>query len=205
MVRPEEIKRAHIAAARAGIAAIEAKQGRLPRETVVDGRRGAQEAQVRPGGVISYEISPVSEVLAETYSELVRRSPVRTGNYIRHILLFVNGKPATIPSDWSSVALKPGDNAFFLNSTPYARKIEGGERFIGSFGRTEDERRGGLSRQAPDGVFEVTAMQLSRRFGNLPVRLAFEYRIYNGADAYRPKRGEGGRMRYPSVTIEVLK
>lgn len=216
-VRPEEIKKAHIAAARAGIAAIEAKQGRLPRETVVDGRRGVQETQVRPGGVISYRVSIVSEVLAETYSELVKRSPFKTGNYIRHIVLFINGKRVSIPSGWNSMELKSGDEAVFLNTAPYARKIEGWR------GR-RNQTRPGLSAQAPNGVFEITCKALAARFGNYPVRLDFDYRaVLDGSVAVAGPaksvvRGKKGRFaanggtqaanrsvaRWPSIIIEVL-
>lgn len=201
---PAEMRKAHAALAREGIAEVEARQGVLPKTTVVDGRRGAAEEQVKVGGLIRYEISPVAEIVGEVYAELVRRSPVRTGNYVRHILTFVNGIQFDEAKAGRKIEVYPaGAEVTFINTTPYARKIEGGRRFIGSFGRTDPSRRSGLSVQAPDGVFEITALAMARRFGN-QVRISFEYRTHNGADAYRPKRGEGGHLRYPAVTIKVL-
>jgi hypothetical protein len=130
----------------------EAVIGRRPAvRVVVDGRVGAAEETVRPGGVIAYEYDLVADMLTYIGDLLVAHSPVLTGRYARSFLILVDGVPQE-PGE----ALPPtAEDIVILNTTPYARKIEGVP------GRPPQ------SDQAPDGVFEAVAILAASRFGNV--------------------------------------
>lgn len=124
-----------------------------PHETFVDGRQGAAVETVRPDGTVIFEFSLIETALAVIAEMLINASPVLTGQFMSSIGLFADGdevEPGKVPPNASEYA--------FVPSVPYARKLERG-----------------LSNQAPDGVFQVTAALASRRFGNI-ARIRFGYR-----------------------------
>lgn len=127
--------------------------GRVPEhETIVDGRRGAILETVRPDGTIVFEFELLEEVFEWIEAMLILHSPVKTGQYARSHLFFADNEQAD-PS-----RAPPAREYAFVNTQPYARKIERGQ-----------------SSQAPDGVFEAVSILASRRFGNLS-RIRFGYR-----------------------------
>lgn len=140
------------------LGAAEAKNQRAlgyvpPHETFVDGRQGAPVETVRPDGTVIFEFSLIETALAVIAEMLIIASPVLTGQFRSSIALFADGdevEPGKTPPNASEYS--------FVPSTPYSRKIERG-----------------LSNQAPDGVFQVTATLASRRFGNI-ARIRFGYR-----------------------------
>lgn len=125
-----------------------------PHETYVDGRLGAKEESVKPDGVIIYEFEIVDEMYTWIRTQLVEHAPKRSGRFSESFVILADGvaidDDARVPVD--------ADEVVFLNTQPYARKIERG-----------------LSKQAPDGVMEVVASIASRRFGNV-ARIRFGYR-----------------------------
>lgn len=125
-----------------------------PHETFVDGRQGAPVETVRPDGVVIYEFSLIETALAVIAEMLIMASPVLTGQFMSSIALFADGDEVTPGQRPPPTAAEYA----FAPSVPYARKIERG-----------------LSNQAPDGVFQVTAALASRRFGNI-ARIRFGYR-----------------------------
>ncbi|WP_431861377.1 hypothetical protein [Azospirillum sp.] len=219
---PAAFVKMHAETAKKAIADLEAKQGAYPKQTIVDGRRGAAEEQVKPGGVIEYHINPVAEAIDAIYEELVKRSPVgpaKGGHYRDDHQMFVNGIPFNAEEAGRKIEVFPsGTEVVFINTRPYARKIEGGFRLIGSFGRTADDRTPGLSVQAPNGVYEVTAREMKRRFANYPMEITFEYRAvmnesFNVAKGERVRGAKGRfvgwnggatRYRFPCIAIKVL-
>jgi len=125
--------------------------GRVPRhETYVDGRRGADVATVRPGGSIIFEFELVSDVIEWIELLLVQHSPERSGRYSRSHVLFADGVEVQF-----GAAVPEAREYIFVNTQPYARKIEGGP------GRPPQ------SKQAREGVYHVVAFLGSRRFANL--------------------------------------
>lgn len=134
--------------------------GHPPRsERFVDGREGASETEVRPGGTIVYEFELVSEVFAWIATELERHSPVGHGKdkhpglYKRSHVFFADGVEADAFNPPAGT-----QQGIFSNAQPYARKIDRG-----------------LSPQQPEGVYEVVTSMASRRFGNI-VKVQFSYR-----------------------------
>lgn len=132
-------------------------------ETFVDGRIGAVEESVRPGGTIVYEFNLIGEVFAYIDEQLRLHSPVgkaddkHPGLYARSHVFYAD--------DVEADPLKPPPNikvGTFTSNLPYARKIEAGE-----------------SPQQPDGVYEVVTALASRRFGNI-AKVQFGYRTAEG-------------------------
>lgn len=122
-------------------------------ETFVDGVRGAPLRQVKPDGTIIFKFDLVDDALSWIGTELVKASPVKTGKFADSHIVLADGHLVEAGSP-----LPPADEYAFVNTQPYARKIERG-----------------LSPQAPEGVFEAVAVMAARRFGNIG-RVRFGYR-----------------------------
>lgn len=141
-------------------------------ETYVDGRRSADLQKVRPGGVIVFDFNLLGELFAWIDFMLITHSPVKSGRYRRSHILLADG--VEIEQDGP---LPDASEFVYLNVQPYARKIERG-----------------LSKQAPDGVYEVVSVLAKRRFGNL-AKIHFTYRRLAAG-----KRGHGDD-RQPAILI----
>lgn len=123
-----------------------------PYDTYVDGSEGKSEDQVSPDGEIVYQFRLVTDALSWIDAELIAHSPVKTGRYQRSHILLADGE-ITDP-DAPTLA----SEYVFLNTQPYARKIERGE-----------------STAAPEGVYEGIAALAAARFGNT-AKIGFAYR-----------------------------
>jgi hypothetical protein len=147
-----------------------------PYDTFVDGARSSHLEGVRPNGVIVFEFELFVNMMGWIDLQLITHSPVRSGRYRRSHVLFADG----VEVDQSGNAPLPDAREFvYLNMVPYARLIERG-----------------LSKQAPDGVYQGIALMAARRFGNLAA-FKFEYRRVANA-------GRGGRDdRQPAIVITV--
>lgn len=124
-----------------------------PHRSFVDGRPEGSLESVRPNGTILFEFELLDTALAMIGEMLVRNSPVRSGRFQASHALFADGvevEPGKVPPNAGEYA--------FVNAQPYTRKIERG-----------------LSPQAPDGVYEVTAVLAARRYGNI-ARIRFGFR-----------------------------
>lgn len=147
--------------------------GKVPEhETIVDGAQRDDIDSVRPGGRITFEFRFVDEVLEWIGEQLVLNSPVLSGRYATSHVVFVDG----VEADTGSEAR--GNEYIFVNTVPYARKIDRG-----------------LSPQAPDGVYEAVAAVAARRFGNI-VRVRFSYRAIAGGEADRSDR-------HPAIVVTL--
>lgn len=125
-----------------------------PMTTFVDGRQGAPLTSVRPDGVIVAEFKLIDEVLIWIAEQLETHSPVKRGTYKKSHVLLADGQQI----DPRSGNIPSAEEYVFINTQPYARKIESGS-----------------SSQAPDGVYQAVAI-LSRRFGNM-AKVSFGYRV----------------------------
>jgi hypothetical protein len=141
--------------------------GRVPPRTVtVDGQLGAAVETVNPnGGSIIVEWDLVGDVLVWIGQTLHDRSPVSSGAYRNgHTLLADNDEVdpgATIP---------PAEQYVFINTVPYARRIE--------IGKTKSGRD--FVMQVPNRIYERTARDAKARFGNV-AKIQFNYLELEGA------------------------
>jgi hypothetical protein len=135
--------------------------GRVPpHDTYVDGVKGAALEGVKPGGVIVFEFSLVTDIFAWIGEMLVRHSPVKSGRYRDSHIFFADGVELAAGAD-----VPPAREYLFMSPLPYARKIERG-----------------LSPQAPDGVYEAVTALARVRFGNV-ASVRFTYRAIAGGGA----------------------
>lgn len=168
-----------------------------PIERFVDGQQNKPLNQVNPSGFTLTRFELLTNVVDEAIKSLILASPVgpaRGGHYRDDHWLYVNGVRRDA-AEGGAVAIGPGDTIVIFNARPYARKIEGGarERFRGRM----TNRRPGLSVQAPNGIYEITARDLQRRFGNVAT-IRFAYRGLVGAP---PPAGRARQDRYPALEI----
>jgi hypothetical protein len=78
----------------------------------------------------------------------------------------------------------------FLSPLPYSRKLEG------SAGRPP------ISRQAPHGVFEATAVLAGQRFGNQAL-IRFSFRAPPGGEILGGKAGGASDGRVPAIVVTL--
>lgn len=162
---------------------VEARQGVLPTMTVVDGRRGAAEASVKPGGAIVYLFDATPRVAAAVKTQLYEVAPVDTDDdaddrvFSESFTQLVEGVEASLAD------MKPGEEVIIVNRQPYDRKLEWG-----------------WSIQAPDGVFEVTAKWARSRFGRL-VDVTFTYVALDGMAQVSGKAGNASGLRHPCIIL----
>lgn len=167
--------------------------GRVPsHETWVDGRQGAQLGSVKPEGRIIFEFDFLVQSFAWIGEMLEKNSPKKSGRFSKsHIFLAdnVEADPKNPP---------PAEEYVYVNTQPYARKIERG-----------------MSAKAPAGVYQGVATMSNRRFGNV-ARVSFGYRSLLGSSALASwanktnlgRRGAASKRadwlrRQPAIIIKV--
>lgn len=163
----------------------------VPIQRFVDGVLGKPLEQVKPDGVTLTEFELIGHVVDAVLQELFQVSPYgpeKGGHYRDDHWLFVNGQRRDASVEGGAVRIDPTDKVVIINTRPYARKIEGGARRR-SGGRASP-RRPGLSVQAPDGVYEITARKMAGRLGNIAV-INFTYLALAGTG------------RFPAIEIEA--
>jgi hypothetical protein len=143
--------------------------GSVPKhDTFVDGRPTDDLESVNPDrGSMLFRFNLGTDVFRWIDEQLILHSPVgdtpKSPEYNKSHIFFADDDQA----DPDSVA--QGETFIFLNTVPYARKIERG-----------------LSDQTPDGVYEVVAVLAAQRFGNI-ASIRFGYRSFQaGAIVYNP-------------------
>lgn len=155
--------------------------GRLPRYTVsVDGRMGAALETVKPDGYVIAEFELFDDVLAWIGEQLEKHSPFLTGRYRKSHSVFADG----IEVDLGAVIPNAAEYVF-INSMPYARKIERGQ-----------------SSQAPDGVYQVVATLARRRFGNI-AKIGFSYRTAISGNIIGGRAGDRSQQRNPAIIVTL--
>ncbi len=194
-----------------------------PIERIVDGQIGKplEQAQSVTDTIFHLHTNVVDEALRL----LITRSPVgpgRHGHYRDNHWLYVNGvRRDAMLQGGTKVELRKGDKVVIINVKPYARKIEGGAKH--KYRARLTQRRPGLSSQAPDGVYEVTARDLKNKYEKIAI-IRFAYHgnvegalIEQEAIARTPRRNKLGRFhsqggprhgndakdRFPALEIEA--
>lgn len=154
-------RKRHADVARQARRDVEARQGKFPTRTIVDGRRDASEETVKADGQIVYLFDVVSPGARQVLLALKELAPEDTGKFKRGMTILVNGREAPLET------APAGATITLVDREPYSRRIEQG-----------------WSLQAPDGVFEVTAKTLRRRLPELTV--VFNYITLSGAAKRTP-------------------
>lgn len=183
--------------------------GRIPPRTItVDGQQGAPLTNVKPdGGSIIVEYELVTDVLVWIGDTLRARSPRISGDYQDGWTLLADGveidEGGQIPA---------ADVYTFVNTVPYARKIE--------VGLTKTGRP--FVVQVPNRIAERTAKDAASRFGNMAKIRSVWISLQN---AYTLKQNQasrsfaGGKLRisrrqrldrvagseitYPAITVSL--
>lgn len=155
---------------------------------ITDGvpRRGYD--QVRPFGKIEFTRRPqMADAVLWALDMLRRKSPARSGRYVRSHMVLLNGAEITGDLRAALAAVKETDRVQIVNPQPYAKKIEG---------RRGSKKRGlgsaaGLSSQAPRGVYErVVLPLLVRRYGR---SMFFDFKYVKLEGAAKVWGAPGGR------------
>lgn len=177
--------------------------GRVPPRTVtVDGREGAALTDVKPdGGSIIVEYELIADVLVWIGDTLRSRSPVQSGDYRDGWTLLADGVEVAVGDD-----IPAADEYTFVNTVPYARKIE--------VGLTESGRA--FVVQVPNRIAERTAKDAASRFGNMAkisntfISLTNGYSLRQDAvSRARPGRRRritaraGSSITYPAITVSL--
>lgn len=127
----------------------------VPKTIHVDGLLDAPLESVRPDGTILATWDAMNPIVWYVWEILVLNSPYgqddprpgHPGMYSKSHELFADGERVELAEGQPF----PDANVFtFLSTVPYARKIERG-----------------LSKQSPDGVYQVTTSMARRRFGRM--------------------------------------
>ena len=121
--------------------------------TNVDGRQGAPESSVRPGGFILYRLNVMGLAAKAALQLCKERSPVRSGRYRDSWVVVVEGKPWT--GDVSDVP--DGKQVMIVNPQPYARKID----------------TGAMKMSVPPGIVEAVRQSIQRKFPTVNAARAF--------------------------------
>lgn len=163
--------------------------GRVPeKEITVDGRAGAALERVKPnGGRIVAEWEIFTDVLVWIATELKKRSPHRSGEYIRGHTLFADGVEVTPGAN-----LPTAKEFTFLNQVPYARKIEIGVTKKGDPFVIQVEPR----------IYQNVAKDAKARFGN-SADIRFTFSQTTNAYRYRTKRGGTRAVPAPAIIVKI--
>ena len=147
--------------------------GRVPPyKIVVDGNKGASLDSVRGDGVVFVEFELIGDILTFISDMLHQFSPTKTGTYKRSHIILADGQEIA-PGGQAPIAAE----YVFINTVPYARKIERGS-----------------SSQAPNGVYEAVSLLARRRFGNF-ASIVFAFRSIT--------TGRGRSDRNPAVVVRL--
>ena len=190
-------------------------------ELFVDGQRGKALETAKIVTLTRFHFQ--NGVVDAAHRMLVERSPYgpdKNGHYQDDHWIFVNDVRIDATREGSKpIDIGPNDKVVIVNMRPYARKIEGGAN--SRFSNRLTDRRPGLSAQAPNGVYEITARDLQRAFGQIAI-IRFTYRgVIGGTLVFAPDpravtRNRGGRFtarggiqpgnksenRFPALEIE---
>ena len=194
-----------------------------PIDLFVDGQSGKPLSSAQEVTLTRFHLQ--NGVVDAAHKMLVERSPYGPdfeGHYQDDHWIFVNGvrRDAAREGD-VPIMIGPNDKVVIINMRPYARKIEGGAN--NRFSKRLTDRRPGLSAQAPNGVYEITARDLQRMFGTVAT-IRFTYLASVGGQLLtfsniprHTKRGARGRFlfqggpnpanrsedRFPALEIEA--
>lgn len=156
-----------------------------PKMVTVDGRQGAKLESVNPDrGIIIAEWKLVGDVVSWIANMLKARSPIQSGRYRSHHILYADGSEVLASED-----VPQAREYVFLNPVPYSRKIE--------MGKTESGRD--FVVQVENRIYERTAKDANARFGNI-AKIRFTYAAAVGGAIARKHKSDG---RVPAISVTL--
>lgn len=154
----------------------------------VDGIEGAPEESVEAPGPILYQFAWWDEVITTALSELVARSPRRSGRYVNSFVVLASQQIVSGYSDISGAA-----EVVIFNAQPYTRKIEVGAMTMSVAPRHFDRARSALVRKfGANGSFRIDIRFLNIASGIhplVPYVLKGEYGRHRSAQLGAAKAG----------------
>lgn len=127
-------------------------RGRFAKVTINQREALLRQAEIQDTIEVSF-VDP-TEMLQFIGRTLETFSPVGpTGRYRRSHRLYADGREIDFDGD-----IPPADQYVFVNTVPYARKIERG-----------------MSSQAPEGVYQVTAALARRQFSDVARNISYSF------------------------------
>lgn len=155
--------------------------GRVPPfEMFVDGSKSASLASAKASSTIVVEFKLITEALIWIAEQLEKFSPVRTGRYQRSHVLLADGSEVEVAAQ-----IPFASQYVFINTMPYARKIERGS-----------------SSEAPNGVYQAVAALARGRFGNL-ARITYGFRTVIGGSMIIGRAGNRAANRNPAIIVTL--
>ena len=167
---------------------------------VVDGIEDAPLTAVKPDGIIVLAWNYLAEIAQDTMDALIARSPTESGDYIRGLIMFINGEPVP-DARW---AAPPAGvvQIQIVATVPYARRLEVG------LAHGHPPTRIYFVKQVSPHIVEETMMSSRSLYGTLAAfsygytPLAPAYALTPGSASIRRRRGHlVTDIEHPTITI----
>lgn len=158
----------------------------------VNGREGAAEESVQSPGPILYVFSNWKLVIDAAMTELMKRSPRRSGRYMASFIVLANQR---VISDYGSIS--PDAEVIIVNAQPYTRRIEVGAN------KSKGRRHFDLSKVALNTRFRE-AFRFETKFLDIKagVHPLIPYRLKR-SQGRRKDRQAGMPISYPAIVINA--
>ena len=156
--------------------------GRVPPfQVFVNGSKtGSVPAALKVSDTVFVEFEFIAEALIWISQQLEKFSPVKSGRYKRSHVLLADGSEVEV-----SAQIPLAREYVFINTVPYARKIERGS-----------------SSEAPNGVYQAVATLARGRFGNL-ARITYGFRTVIGGSMIIGRAGNRAANRNPAIIVTL--
>ncbi len=189
---------------------------------LVDGRKNKAPKDVNPLGQIEFLArQQLGPIIRETYYKLKEQSKVLTGQYIESHYVLYNGTQIanSVQSleQWlkTEPQFKEGDKVHFINTQPYARRLE----LLGVTSGRQQARREDAGRRSkkkkgtmvkmPNGAYHLTTRSIKAKYKhNVNIRFTFMpgSRLGLSGSFQSGRRGKNSRGRpylYPAIIFTV--
>jgi len=191
---------------------------------VVDNKRGESINKVKPLGKIQFVArQDLKDILIFAYNSIMIRSKELSGDYKRSNVVTFNGQQVANTEEgfttWlNSIAyFEPRDRIRFVNTSPYARKLEryGISKGVGGLGRSSrryrkadkhEKRKGGTQFLVPNGTYALAQRAIARKYqANAFIKFEFlpgdSLGITGPGTQYKRGASAGKSYLFPTILI----
>jgi hypothetical protein len=188
---------------------------------IVDGKFNKKLQDVNPFGKIQYVArTSIKEIILYAYDAIAKRSPVDSGRYVGSNIVTFNESPIAGSreslSEWldNKADFKERDKIRFINTAPYARRLETlgiskGKRSAKTRFRKASRRKPAYTYKLPNGAYQLAFNAIKSNYRNNSF-LAFEYVPGSKLGLVGPNRtfsrgkGKGSTYLYPTILIYAV-